>query len=258
MSDLLDRIRHLERASRPLEPGAARRKRLRGAIIASSERFLRKLEHLNGDNLTDDKGAGLLRAPISEHGIPLEEAIKLLERDVVVPGGNTASGRHLAYIPGGGLYHSALGDYFAAVTNKYAGVFFGGPGAVRMENMRGPSLLRPPAEPTCPSLRHWSAWCSTASPRTRRHGLRRLGSCPGAWRKSSPRRPGPMTVPVGGGSSTDRDRRFDLSCLSSAGETPGYSLVVDPRRIESFRAHAKETNLSTPRASSCMGARRRA
>ena len=135
MSDLLDRIRHLERASRPLEPGAARRKRLRGAIIASSERFLRKLEHLNGYNLTDDKGAGLLRAPISKHGIPLEEAIELLEQDVVLPGGNTASGRHLAYIPGGGLYHSALGDYFAAVTNKYAGVFFGGPGAVRMENM---------------------------------------------------------------------------------------------------------------------------
>jgi aromatic-L-amino-acid decarboxylase len=135
VSDLLDRIRHLERASRPLEPGAARRKRLRGAIIASSERFLRKLEHLNGYNLTDDKGAGLLRAPISEHGIPLEEAIELLEHDVVLPGGNTASGRHLAYIPGGGLYHSALGDYFAAVTNKYAGVFFGGPGAVRMENM---------------------------------------------------------------------------------------------------------------------------
>jgi glutamate/tyrosine decarboxylase-like PLP-dependent enzyme len=54
---------------------------------------------------------------------------------VVRPGGNTASGGHLAYIPGGGIYHAALGDYLAAVSNKYAGVFFAGPGAVRMENL---------------------------------------------------------------------------------------------------------------------------
>lgn len=135
MSDLLEHIRRLERASRPLEPGGARRKRLRNAVVASAERFLRKLDTLNAYNVTEDQGAGLLRAPISEHGIPLAEAIELLEHDVVRPGANTASGGHLAYIPGGGLYHSALGDYFAAVTNKYAGVFFGGPGAVRMENM---------------------------------------------------------------------------------------------------------------------------
>jgi glutamate/tyrosine decarboxylase-like PLP-dependent enzyme len=135
VSDLLDRIRRLERASRPLEPGSARRKRLRNAVVASAERFLRKLEHLNGYYLAEDKGAGLLRAPISEDGIPLEDAIGLLEHDVVRPGGNTASGRHLAYIPGGGLYYSALGDYLAAVTNKYAGVYFASPGAVRMENM---------------------------------------------------------------------------------------------------------------------------
>jgi glutamate/tyrosine decarboxylase-like PLP-dependent enzyme len=41
----------------------------------------------------------------------------------------------MGYIPGGGLYASALGDYLAAVSNRYAGVFFGSPGAVRMEHM---------------------------------------------------------------------------------------------------------------------------
>jgi len=76
-----------------------------------------------------------LAAPIAERGIPLAAAIELLERDVVRPGGTTASGAHLAYIPGGGIYHSALGDYLAAVSNKYAGIFFTGPGPVRMENM---------------------------------------------------------------------------------------------------------------------------
>ena len=50
------------------------------------------------------------------------------------PAGSPPSPGYLAYIPGGGLYHAALGDFLAAVTNKYAGVFFAGPGAVRMEN----------------------------------------------------------------------------------------------------------------------------
>ena len=132
---LLERLRQLERAARPLEPGAGRRRAMRKAVVASAERFLRKIGTSRAYIETEGKGAGLLQAPISEHGIPLEEAIDLIEREVVRPGGATASGGHLAYIPGGGLYHSALGDYLAAVSNKYAGVFFAGPGAVRMENM---------------------------------------------------------------------------------------------------------------------------
>ncbi|MGH7445994.1 MAG: pyridoxal phosphate-dependent decarboxylase family protein [Longimicrobiales bacterium] len=129
------RILQLQRAARALEPGAARRKHLRNAAVASSERFLRRIESVKGYEETDDRGVHLLDAPISEHGIPINEALDLFERAVVRPGGQPASGGYLAYIPGGGIYHSALGDFMAAVTNKYAGVFFAGPGAVRMENM---------------------------------------------------------------------------------------------------------------------------
>ena len=134
-SGLLERIRQLELAARALEPGAARRKRLRNAVVASSERFLRRIATLKGYIETEDKGIGLLDRPIGERGIPIEEAIALFERDVVRPGASTASAGHLAYIPGGGIYHGALGDYLAAVSNKYAGVFFAGPGPVRMENL---------------------------------------------------------------------------------------------------------------------------
>jgi glutamate/tyrosine decarboxylase-like PLP-dependent enzyme len=48
---------------------------------------------------------------------------------------NPASGGHLGYIPGGGIYYSALGDYLAAIFNRYSGIYFAGPGAVRMEHM---------------------------------------------------------------------------------------------------------------------------
>jgi aromatic-L-amino-acid decarboxylase len=133
--EIIDRLHRLERAACPLEPGAAHRKRLRDAVIGSSERFLRGVETLKAYVETEDKGIGLLGAPISADGIPLEAVIGTLEHDVIRPGANPASGGHLAYIPGGPIYHSALADYFAAVTNKYVGIFFTGPGPVRMENM---------------------------------------------------------------------------------------------------------------------------
>lgn len=132
--DLIARLRQLERESRPLEPGASRRRRLRDAVIASSERFLRRIGTLKAFDELAGRGEGLLGHPIREGGMPLDAAVELLEREVVRPGANTASGGHLAYIPGGGIYHSALGDYLAAVSNKYAGIFFTGPGPVRMEN----------------------------------------------------------------------------------------------------------------------------
>jgi aromatic-L-amino-acid/L-tryptophan decarboxylase len=134
-ADILNRLKQLEREARPLEPGTTRRRRLRDAVVASSERFLRGIETRNGFDDVDHKGIGLLDSPISEHGIPIEAAIALVERDVVGPGAGTATGRHLAYIPGGGIYHAALGDFLAAVSNKYSGVFFTGPGPVRMENL---------------------------------------------------------------------------------------------------------------------------
>ncbi len=133
--DLLNRLRRLERAARPLEPGATRRKRLRNAVVASSERHLRRLANLPAYTDTDDKGVGILSEPIAEEGRSIDAAIALLEEHVFRPGLHPASAGHLAYVPGGGLYCSALGDYLAAVSNEYAGVFFAGPGAVRMENL---------------------------------------------------------------------------------------------------------------------------
>jgi glutamate/tyrosine decarboxylase-like PLP-dependent enzyme len=128
------RLRELERASRPLEPGSTRRRELREAATASAERFLRRIGSSKAFEDVAYPGLGLLDNPISEHGIPLPDAIELFEREVVRPGGNPASAGYLAYIPGGGLYHSAIGDFLAAVSDKYAGVFFAGPGAVRLEN----------------------------------------------------------------------------------------------------------------------------
>jgi len=59
----------------------------------------------------------------------------LLERlAVAVPKSrNTASPGYLAYIPGGGLYPAALGDYLALAVNRYVGVWDAAPALVQME-----------------------------------------------------------------------------------------------------------------------------
>src|SRR6476659_3528006 len=80
-AELLARLRRLERAARPLEPGTGRRRRLRTSAVAWSERFLRRIETAHAYVETEDKGVGLLDTPIGEHGVPLERAIALLERE---------------------------------------------------------------------------------------------------------------------------------------------------------------------------------
>lgn len=76
----------------------------------------------------------ILNETLSEEGGGIDEILNFVESKVLPQGLNPASGNHFGYIPGGGLFSSAAGDYIAAVTNRYAGVFFASPGAVAMEN----------------------------------------------------------------------------------------------------------------------------
>lgn len=125
----------MERSAGILEPMSPQRATVRDRVVSYSEDFLDRIDEIKAYNISAEKGAGLLSSPISETGIEIEEALALLRENVDTPGLNPASGGHLGYIPGGGIYYSALGDYLADVFNRYSGVFFAGPGAVRMENM---------------------------------------------------------------------------------------------------------------------------
>jgi aromatic-L-amino-acid decarboxylase len=132
---MVKRLLELERTSRLLEPTSHERKDVRKKVITYTEKFLNNIEKIKAYNVTLAKGVDLLASPIDAKPIGIDKAIELLEKNVDHPGLNPASGGHLAYIPGGGIYYSALGDYMADVFNRYAGVFYASPGAVRMENM---------------------------------------------------------------------------------------------------------------------------
>lgn len=132
---LLTEIERLEAISRRLEPGPEERQRARDQVVAYGEEFLDHIHDIPTFVANHDGGIGLLSEPIGEAPADLGLLLKLVRDNVDRPGLNPASGGHLGYIPGGGLYTSALGDYMADITNRFAGIYFGGPGAVRMENM---------------------------------------------------------------------------------------------------------------------------
>ncbi|MFN0140141.1 MAG: pyridoxal phosphate-dependent decarboxylase family protein [Pyrinomonadaceae bacterium] len=136
MSETLQQnILRVEQIARLLEPDARAREIVRTNVVDYSEDFLDNVHSMKAYDAFAEKGVGLLASPITEDGIGIDEAISLIKENVDTPGLNPASGGHLAYIPGGGIYYAALGDYLADVFNRYAGVFYASPGAVRLENM---------------------------------------------------------------------------------------------------------------------------
>lgn len=128
---MIERIKQLEEQARALEPA---REQITKDTITFAESHLKDIYTTKTYFDEDPGGQGFLDSPIQDTGVELEHLLQTVHREIDQSGINAGAHGHLGYIPGGGLYASALGDYLAAVTNNYAGVFFASPGAVRLEN----------------------------------------------------------------------------------------------------------------------------
>lgn len=132
---MINQIKKLQEKAQILEPNLEDRLHWQRKVEQYAFEFIDTLPQTKTYITSVDQGVDLLNHPFSDTPISIEKALDILDKNVDTPGLNPASGGHLGYIPGGGIFPTALGDYLAAVTNRYAGIFFGGPGAVRMENM---------------------------------------------------------------------------------------------------------------------------
>jgi len=131
MDSLIDKIIALEKISQELEPTIDQRDDLIQQIQNYANNFIDTLE----DQKSYVKGnpdASKLR--LSSEKKELKELLNIFTEEVLEYGIKPASGGHIGYIPGGGIYTSALGDFLASFTNEYAGMYYGSPGAVTMEN----------------------------------------------------------------------------------------------------------------------------
>ena len=133
--NLRDKIIALETASKRLEPTGSGLEELTGKVISYGHHYLNNVSTIKAYNKDFNPDNSLKNLEINEDGHDIDQLIEIIEAAVDTPGINPASGNHMGYIPGGGVYPTALGDYLAAVTNQYSGVFYAGPGAVQMENL---------------------------------------------------------------------------------------------------------------------------
>jgi len=127
-------LEELEQEARKLHATPDQRDAWNQLVQEYADAFLDKLPEADAYVQRDEMGRRILDVPIEDEPTKMEQLLALLHEQVDHNGINPASGKHFGYVPGGGLFHTGLGDYLAAATNRYAGIFFANPGAVRMEN----------------------------------------------------------------------------------------------------------------------------
>jgi len=131
----LDHLATLEREASALEPQVSEFQKWSELTVAYGSEYLKNINQTDAYHDDFSLIEQLESFKIKEEGIALSDVISALKQYVDKPGINPASPGHLGYIPGGGIYASSIADFIAAFTNPYAGIFYGGPGAVKIENM---------------------------------------------------------------------------------------------------------------------------
>lgn len=127
-----EKIQELESIARQLDPGNSLRLDMLNEVRDYSENFLTHLPE-SGTYQKDQGRLGFGESCFAESPTELSSLLETFRTEVDTTGITPASGGQLGYIPGGGLYPSALGDFLADISNRYSGVAFAGPGAAEME-----------------------------------------------------------------------------------------------------------------------------
>ncbi len=131
MRNLIEKIQALEIISKELEPSEKEKNSLNQEVQNYANTFIKSLDSKPAYSEGD---VDSVRLKIDSKKKSLTTLLKTYTSEVADQGIKPASGGHLGYIPGGGIYTAALADFLAAFTNEYAGMYFGSPGAVTIEN----------------------------------------------------------------------------------------------------------------------------
>lgn len=132
MSDLIAKIKHYENISRSLDIPKEQRSIFMNKVLHFTNNFIEELPHALSfiEARVDEK----LIEIDTDQTKSMEEILSIFKNEVNEKGLRAASGGHVGYIPGGGIYAGAIGDFLAAISNEYAGVSYASPGATAIEN----------------------------------------------------------------------------------------------------------------------------
>ncbi len=128
------RIQALEPAALGLDSGDGERRLSQVAAIMDYTSDYR--EHIRDRKVYepfDPAGFHAADLQFTEAPEPIDAVMHQFDRSIMNGGVHLVSPRFFGFIPSGGIYAGALGDFLAASTNRYAGVEFSGPGVTRCE-----------------------------------------------------------------------------------------------------------------------------
>lgn len=128
---MIEQLKLLEARSRQLDPTADQFDGWMRQAAGVAQHFLTELAGRPAANVAD--GTGTCHG-FQEQSEALHRVLERLDREVFRSGINATSGRFMGYVPGGGVPAAAIGDFLAALTNRYAGVYAASPGAAEIEN----------------------------------------------------------------------------------------------------------------------------
>lgn len=129
--NLKEEILKLQQRSQYLEPTSSERDHYIETVKTFANKFIDSLKDVKTFN-TKQVNKKALR--LNDKKKTIGEIVGLIKDEVADKGMKPASGGHLGYIPGGGIYTASLGDYLADITNEYAGIYYASPGGVTIEN----------------------------------------------------------------------------------------------------------------------------
>ena len=131
MQELIVEIKQLQLKSEELEPTETNRNNYLELVRNFANQFINSLGSKKAFNQST-VNEKLFKIDGSTKKLP--EIIDIFDNEVSGKGINAASGGHLGYIPGGGIFSSSLADMMVDISNEYAGIYFASPGGVTMEN----------------------------------------------------------------------------------------------------------------------------
>ena len=134
IDELRGEIERLRAGTRALEPDSGERRVLGTQALDHVLSFLDRVEDAPSLRPATEAFTQRLETEFTEQGREPASVLDYVGTCIEQPGIATTSPRFMGYIPGGGLFHSALGDMLAAASNKYSGFAPAAPGAVRIEN----------------------------------------------------------------------------------------------------------------------------
>jgi aromatic-L-amino-acid decarboxylase len=110
---------------------------MRHLVAQAVEQIVAHLESLPTQPAVNTEGgtelARSLVEPLPQIGQPYDALLDLLFSRIIPKSFNTASPGYLAYIPSGGIFHTAVADLITDAVNRYMGIWLAAPGLAQLE-----------------------------------------------------------------------------------------------------------------------------